>query len=125
MATLQTGSTTNYRGMLYNWSSDTAGATAYTWSASSTSYREPATLSSYDTDSQTYLSEIGLTASEFASEIQSNYNDMVTQVNKYGGFWIGRYETSYDSKEGKVASIAGGTSSTARNTNTYRGYGLY
>ena len=129
----------NYKGILYNY--NTTGG-AYLKYPSNTNYqgtsserREPATLDDYDTDTakptsglntdKTYLEAIGLNASTFASEIQNNYDEMVNKVATYGGFYVGRYETSYDKNVSKVASIAGATSSDASKEETYRWYGLY
>ena len=86
-------------GKLYNFSS--TGRTANNWTetsgvmsiTSSTSYREPAILSSYDKDStlQTYLG--GMTAYEFLSELEENYYATIKSIKEHGGFYIGRYET--------------------------------
>ena len=86
-------------GKLYNYSS--TGRTANNWTetsgvmsiTSSTSYREPAILRSYDNDStlQTYLG--GITAYELLSELEENFYATIKSIEKYGGFYIGRYET--------------------------------
>ena len=58
-----------------------------------------------------------------------HYNEMVTSVNKYGGFYIGRYETTVDN--GKIGSKAGASvlssdmSLTQTNNNPCRWWGLY
>ena len=81
MAVLKDDSTTNYRGVLYNWVSDKTGNTPYEWTPDSTIYREPANLDSYDTaDNVT-----GWTSTLY----QEEYNKMVTSVAKYGGFYVG------------------------------------
>jgi hypothetical protein len=49
---------------------------------------------------------------------------MITQVDKYKGFYVGRYETSYDENQKKVASIAGATSM-YNSSETYNWYGQY
>ena len=58
-------------------------------------YREPDIVSNYDNNPGS-LSTINLTQSEFKTEIQENYNAMIESVSKYGGFFVGRYETSID-----------------------------
>ena len=74
-----TDANTNYRGVLYNWSTDATGNTAYDWSADSTSYREPANLSSsYDSTSKN--------SSWTSTLYQEEYNKMVKSVSEYGGF---------------------------------------
>ena len=68
----------NYRGVLYNWGADATGNTAYDWSADSTSYREPANLSSsYDSTSKN--------SSWTSTLYQEEYNKMVKSVSEYGG----------------------------------------
>ena len=100
MAVLQTGSSTNYRGVLYNWATDPTGQTAYSWSSNSTSYREPANLASTTTvnsqsvalDSQEAFTYYG--GGTYSSTMyQTEFNSMVKSVGKYKGFYVGRYET--------------------------------
>lgn len=59
------------------------------------SYREPALVTDYDTD-PTYYKQAGNfnTAQEFADAMVKDYNDMITSITKYGGFYVGRYELS-------------------------------
>ena len=109
---------TNYRGVLYNWNTDATGNTAYDWSADSTSYREPANLSSsYDSTS---------TNSSWTSTLyQEEYNKMIKSVSQYGGFYVGRYEMSLNSETKNAESKYGATSANASDTDTNRWYGLY
>ena len=109
---------TNYRGVLYNWSTDATGNTAYDWSADSTSYREPANLSSsYDSTR---------TNSSWTSTLyQEEYNKMVKSVSEYGGFYIGRYEMSINATSKNAESKYGATSANASDTDTNQWYGLY
>ena len=74
-----------------------------------TSYREPdivtgnssGTGTSYDGNG-TYLSILGLSKStDFKTQLQEEYNEMIASVDIYGGFYIGRYET------GNLASSVG------------------
>ncbi len=71
-------------------------------------YREPDVVTSassgsdstsgsdYDADN-TNLQQAGLsstaTASDFKTQLQSEFNEMIKSVKTYGGFYIGRYET--------------------------------
>ena len=57
------------------------------------SYREPAILSEYDTDSQLQSYLGGKTAYELLVEMEENYYKAIKSIEKYGGFYIGRYET--------------------------------
>ena len=106
----------NYRGVLYNWGADATGNTAYDWSADSTSYREPANLSSsYDSTSKN--------SSWTSTLYQEEYNKMVKSVSEYGGFYIGRYEMSINATSKNAESKYGATSATAESANQW--YGLY
>ena len=87
----------NYQGKLYDFS--TTGATEMSnYGQGTTSYREPDIVTgsngtSYD-GSSTYLSILGLSSSsEFKTQLQEEFNEMIESVDTYGGFYIGRYET--------------------------------
>ena len=109
---------TNYRGVLYDWNTDTTGNTAYDWSADSTSYREPANLSSsYDSKSKN--------SSWTSTLYQEEYNKMIKSVSQYGGFYVGRYEMSLNSETKNAESKYGATSANASDTDTNQWYGLY
>ena len=113
-----TDANTNYRGVLYNWSTDATGNTAYDWSADSTSYREPANLSSsYDSTSKN--------SSWTSTLYQEEYNKMVKSVSEYGGFYIGRYEMSINATSKNAESKSGATSATSKDSDTNQWYGLY
>ena len=66
---------------------------------SKTNHREPDVIPKsvstvYDGDSR--LKTLGLgarTTQEFLSQVESEFNRMLASVEKYGGFYIGRYET--------------------------------
>ena len=66
---------------------------------SKTNYREPDVVqkrgsTAYDSDS--ILKTFGLeakTTHEFLNQLEKEFNNMVASVEKYGGFYIGRYET--------------------------------
>ena len=111
---------TNYRGVLYNWNTDATGNTAYAWSADSTSYREPANLSSSTYGDKANSSKIEGWSSTL---YQEEYNKMIKSVAQYGGFYVGRYEMSLNlnSETKNAESKYGATSATAEN----QWYGLY
>ena len=78
----------NYRGLLYTFNDDytstvRSGCTTTNFDNNS-SYREPTLV---DDDS-----------SNGVTDLQSEYNKMITSVLKYNGFYIGRYELGLDTK---------------------------
>ena len=113
---------TNYRGVLYNWYTDVTGNTAYAWSADSTSYREPANLSSSTEGDEANSSKIEGWSSTL---YQEEYNKMIKSVSQYGGFYVGRYEMSLNSETKNAESKYGATSANASDTDTNQWYGLY
>ena len=101
-------------GKQYQFSSSTSsscdeitGTKPYNWSESNgvmtinskISYREPDVVpkngsTGYDMDSR--LKTLGLgakTTHEFLNQLEKEFNNMLASVEKYGGFYIGRYET--------------------------------
>ena len=94
-------------GKLYEFSS--TGITPLNWTesggvmsiTSTTNYREPDVVTGsdgteYDADN-TNLQQAGLdasaTADTFKAQLETEFNSMIASVEKYGGFYIGRYET--------------------------------
>ena len=76
-----------------NWS-ETNGVMSITRTSGSNSYREPDILTDYDDNR--YLKQYGLgpmTRHDLLLEMQKDFNNMINSVKKYGGFYIGRYET--------------------------------
>lgn len=92
-------------GKLY-WFSST-GREAYNWTetngimniTSQTSHREPNVLqisSGYDHDGYSYMHSSGLRETRYemlTQELEQNYYEIIESIKKYGGFYIGRYET--------------------------------
>lgn len=85
-----------------------------------TSFREPSLVTNsnlqntwiykagtqYDYESKYYKDILGFNSvSEFGEKLNQEYTNMILSVKKYGGFWIGRYETSINA--GVVSSIIG------------------
>ena len=96
-----------------------------TYSADS-GLREPAIVKNSDNDPS--FNTIGLTL----SNMQENYKNMVTSVAKYGGFYVGRYETSLTSATNESAGTTGTVQSKqgviptgSGNSATSMWYGLY
>ena len=108
-------------GKSYNFSA--SGITAENWTeqdgimsvTSATSYREPDVVTGsgtqYDADNSN-LQQAGLdssaTASTFKTQLQTEFNNMIESVKRYGGFYIGRYETG-NLSQAKVSVIKNNT----------------
>ena len=74
----------------YNWSESDGVMTI----SSKTSYKEPDIVKSYDYDSTLKTRGLGAkTTHEFLNQLEKEFNNMIVSVEKYGGFYIGRYET--------------------------------
>ena len=87
--------------------------------------REPAILKNYDND----VSYNNLFTLE---SLKTDYRNMAISVAKYGGFYVGRYETSLSTatsestgKSGSVQSKQGVIPTSANNSATSMWYGLY
>ncbi len=101
-------------GKIYTFSSSTSsgydeitGTQPYNWSesngvmtiSSKTNYREPDVVAKYSStgyDMDSRLKTLGIgakTTHEFLNQLEKEFNNMVASVEKYGGFYIGRYET--------------------------------
>ena len=111
----------NYRGLLYDFTS--SGSTVMKGCTTTDSdYREPDIVSDYDNNTN-YNN--GLFTKE---SLKEDYNKMIESVNKYHGFYVGRYElglegtTPVSKNASKNKNI---TSAIASNTNTRMWYGLY
>ena len=143
----------NYGGILYNYS----GSSAYLLYPDTTSnpnyqgktsgLREPDILEDPSHGDKSTIDDRGLNLinkyitgingtigtdnatmlAKWKKQLQDEYNDMVKSVATYGGFYVGRYETSYDTEKDKVAVVAGVESATAADAddNTKTWYGLY
>ncbi len=56
--------------------------------------REPAVLSAYDSTYYfTIYGLLGMTKESFYQELQAEFESTIKSIKKYGGFYIGRYET--------------------------------
>lgn len=90
---------TNYQGVLYDFDGTTS-TEMEDYGQGTTSNREPDVLSDYDGGSE---DTVGITE----ESLQEEYNAMVESVAKYGGFFVGRYESSISGN--MVASVSGAT----------------
>ena len=58
------------------------------------SYREPDILTSFDTNINLPEYNVGAnTQEDFNIQLETEFNNLIRSVEKYGGFYIGRYET--------------------------------
>ena len=143
------GETENYQGVLYDLNQTTANQKVYdlsTYGVGKTKDREPSLVTGSDNDTYALLDTIVRTeydakyynlagnysnAKEFGKDMQDEYNNMVKSVAKYGGFYVGRYETGIDKTSKKAvsknASITDNNTTTAdaSQTDTNKWYGLY
>lgn len=91
-------------GKLYNFSS--SGRSNRDWTetngimsiTNATNYREPDILANYryDTDGYSSMHNSGLGQTRYemlAQELEQKYLEIIESIKKYGGFYIGRYET--------------------------------
>ena len=105
-----TNGSTNYEGVLYNFSVNGDNITSEEMSnygQGTSASREPDSIRTYDRDT-TYISTIGCsTEAEVKAELQGSYNEMIDSVKRYGGFYVGRYESSINGTA--IASVSGAT----------------
>ena len=106
--------TNNYRGVLYNFNSNNTQNSEIAWTADC---REPLNYSECDNaDNVTGWTE---------TLYQEEYDKMVKQVEKYQGFYVGRYEMSLNSNTGKAQSKGEETSAKDTDDANKYWYGLY
>ena len=104
---------------------------------STSGYREPDLVTSFDKDSNTeYMTLAGVSnVTALATEMVTEFNNMIDSVIKYKGFYVGRYELGYDGgvvvrKDVPEITASGDNTADASNpyyggTPMYRWYGLY
>lgn len=92
----------NYYGILYNYDTSKNGVSLLYNNTliSDTEMREPAYLSDDSVADASEHNTIGITQSLLTKE----FNSMIKSVIKYGGFYVGRYESSIDNNV--VESVA-------------------
>ena len=119
--------TNNYRGLLYDFT--TSGSTVKSGcTTTTTSFREPDIVTTgTDYDAQYYESAEYGSLDEMKQDLQSQYNKMMESVEKYYGFYVGRYELGLDANSNPTSKKAENGVITADNSNpkTSMWYGLY
>ena len=119
----------DYKGILYDFSGSNGylkyGSNA-NYQGSSSQYREPDVVSSYDGGSYDTV-DGKITTTKLTTE----YNAMIASVLKYKGFYVARYEAGLDKTTNEIvfknASVAANnvTTTDASNSETNSWYGLY
>ena len=109
-------------GQLYDWYSLDAEGNPNKLEYSEIGYREPSVLygidyNGFEVDDSKYGVEL--------STLQNEFNVMIKYVGKAKGFYVGRYETSWNSTTNKVQSVGGEIPATAERKDTKTWYGLY
>ncbi len=113
---------TNIVGKLYATSTGNNFGTENTTYNANSGLREPANLSDSMYGDKANSSKIeGWTSTLY----QEEYNKMIKSVAQYGGFYVGRYEMSLNSKTKNAESKYGAISSNASDADTNQWYGLY
>ena len=95
--------------------------------------REPAVITgNIDGKGEEYDNKITYNNNIFSQEsLEKDYKNMATSVARYGGFYVGRYETSLsnateaEAKDGNAQSKQGVIPTSAANNSTLMWYGLY
>ena len=104
-------------------------STIQAYGLGTTGYREPDVVTDYDNNSE-YLNIINnilgtnyKNSDNLKTALTEDFNEMTTSVNEYGGFYVGRYETSINN--GKAQSVKNATSARASSSSANTWYGLY
>lgn len=118
MARLQSGSTRYYEGMNYSFTTENTSFINTNWRVGQSYYSEPRLVTNTSSDGYTwdvenrivigknydayipyYKNILGFTTiEEYGKYMNEEYTNMVNSVSKYGGFYIGRTETSVENK---------------------------
>lgn len=143
MAEIQSDSKSNYQGILYDFSG-TKNIYKSDYKIGTTSYREPSLITGNTNDLKAALSNVsgnmydavssnyGLlgysNAKSFGDDLQKQYDLMVTSVEKYKGFYVGRYELGLDGTKPVTKNVKENTGlvmASTNNSNCKNWYGLY
>lgn len=130
MAIRQTGYEDYYEGIIYTFNGSLSYRNSNGNGIGHSSYREPSLLTNnsadgytwrmsniignkYDADSNFYNTVLGFdSTTEMGEYMAANYNSMITAVDSYGGFYVGRYETTFDTAQTGDNSNGGSSNST-------------
>ena len=139
MSILQAGYDDYYESIVYTYN----GTVSYRNTGArlgNSSYREPSLLTNnsadgytwrmsniignrYDADGSLYNAILGFeSTTEMGEYLATNYNSMITSVDSFGGFYIGRYETTVDSSSGNYVVGSRQNAQVLTSTNWYNMY---
>ena len=114
MAIRQAGYEDYYEGLIYTFNGNLSYRNSSNTGIGKSGYREPSLLTNYsadgytwrmsniignryDADSNFYSNILGFdSTTEMGEYMAANYNSMVTAVDSFGGFYVGRYETTVE-----------------------------
>ena len=119
----------NYQGKLYDFTGtgDATTSAELTSQGQGTTYNREPSLIEEDSNNQYYNTILGYDVktgvTDFGNDMQKDYNAMIESVKTYGGFYVGRYETSINGAT--VASIAGVEPMSADTDSGNMWYGMY
>ena len=120
MAVKQAGYENYYESIIYTFNSINSWRNSSNTGIGKTSYREPSLITDnsndgytwnmgniqgvrYDAGEEYYKEILGFeNTKEFGDYLASSYNNMITSVDSYGGFYVGRYETTVDEASSTV-----------------------
>ena len=145
MSIKQAGYDNYYESIIYTFNSINSWRNSSNTGIGKNSYREPSLITNnqndgytwniqnptgitYDADEENYKNILGFeTIAEFGNYLASSYNNMITAVDSYGGFYVGRYETTTDTNTstGTENAIIVGSKPNSKplsETNWYRMY---
>ncbi len=126
MAIKQTSNTNNYESIVYTYSVANGATKSYrnteaTTGVQKSDYREPSLVTGteeytwaaksgtiYDAASQYFHDILGFaTYAVFGQRMNEEYTNMVKSVDEYGGFYIGRFETTLTNNDSGVQGVVG------------------
>ena len=120
MATLQKNKEGYYEGLIYTYNGSLSYRQTSSVGIGTTGYKEPALVTNsskdgytwdvtetlgnmYDSSEANYKNILGFESiNEFGKYMANEYNNMINAVDSYGGFYVGRYETTYEEQNGNI-----------------------
>ena len=142
MAIKQNGYENYYESLIYTFNGVLSYRNTSNTGIGKTSYREPSLITNnpddgytwnvtnpkgnaYDVEEENYKTILGFENSQqYGEYMASSYNNMITAVDTYGGFYVGRYETTVDETESTGENIVIGSKSNSKILSTNNWYKL-